>query len=684
MNSLFSKYLSRPRVDLLFFVPAICLLFQGCAEFEIPRSYPSTQPAIELKTAAGESSDLPESIESSSVQTPEKAEADSEPLVPYHAKTGHKRPGRIVENPFSKTDMVAVAVDHMTLSRFITYIFSDVLDSDFVIGPSIAKNQLDGPVTLSLQENISENRLFSIVVNVLAQHGIVIAGKDNVFFIAKDTGKKNIALGVGKNDQDVPEESGEINQLVPVQYADANNIIKFIPQSMAVQVFIVPGENMLRLKGPRPDVLRTLAMVRTIDRPAMRGRFIGSYELQYISTKDGIDFLIPLLKEEGIPVAVMAGENGVFLMPQKKRGLLIYFAAQKVWLSRIEYWLNFIDRPSKINKKEFHVYFPKNARASTLFESLQLIIAATSEEDEKSEDKKSDTKKKITPTKKVPEKSKIISLESFTDSTEDTKKNMSVIGDNVKLSVDENRNALIIYAVPEKYAMIRTLLEELDIIPTQVLIEASIVEVTLTDNLQYGLEWYLGLDGGSTILSTLGGLGLGAGGLDISIVKDSGNFQAKINALITDDRIELLSNPSIMVRNGKNASIVVGTEVPIIVSSQTSDTSTEGTSNLIQTVVYRSTGLSLGVTPIVHSKGVISLEISQELSEAQANQTSSIDSPIILNRSIETEVVALDGQTIILGGLIRENNSETVNKVPILGDIPVLGHLFKTTSIGGR
>ncbi|MCK4485761.1 MAG: type II secretion system protein GspD, partial [Desulfobacterales bacterium] len=252
-------------------------------------------------------------------------------------------------------------------------------------------------------------------------------------------------------------------------------------------------------------------------------------------------------------------------------------------------------------------------------------------------------------------------------------------------AVDENRNALIIYATPKEYETLKLLLQKLDVMPAQVLLEASVAEVTLTDTLQYGLEWFLKNTARSqtSILRTLGGLGLGSGGLDYSLVTDSEKFQLLLNALAQEGMVKILSSPRITVRDGKSASIIVGTEVPVVTSEATTpDIQTEGTSGIIRSVQYRSTGISLNVTPSVHAEEVVTLEISQEVSEAQTNPTSGIDSPIILQRTITTEVVAADGQTVLLGGLITENESQTVTKVPVLGSIPIIGHLFKTTSKG--
>ena len=218
----------------------------------------------------------------------------------------------------------------------------------------------------------------------------------------------------------------------------------------------------------------------------------------------------------------------------------------------------------------------------------------------------------------------------------------------------------------------------------QVLIEATIAEVTLTDGLQYGIEWYLKNTSGSqtSILQTLGGLGVGSGGLNYSILTDSKKFQLLLNALSQEGMIKILSSPRLTVRDGKSASIIVGTEVPVITSeSTTSEIITEGTSGIVRSVQYRRTGVSLTVTPSVHAKGVVTLQISQEVSEAQTNTTSNISSPMILNRSLSTEVSAADGQTIVIGGLIKEKKSETISKVPILGDIPIFGYLFRTKSL---
>ena len=154
-------------------------------------------------------------------------------------------------------------------------------------------------------------------------------------------------------------------------------------------------------------------------------------------------------------------------------------------------------------------------------------------------------------------------------------------------------------------------------------------------------------------------------------------LQIKLAALASQNLVKVLSRPTLTVRDGKTASINVGQEVPTL-SSQA--TNTASSTEVLQSIQYRNTGVILQVKPTINARGVVTLEISQEVSEASANTSSDIDSPIILNRQVVTEVVAGDGQTVVLGGLIRENKSSNEVGVPGLRQIPFLGFLFKTNT----
>lgn len=659
-----NSYLFKPFLLLL-----ICLLMVSCAHRQPPLSERlMMRMQSYLNSGTGE---MPAQQEAKAPQEqqPEKESVQEFIPVKQYAAPAIRVP--VEKLPFSKIREVTVAVDEMPLSDFIHYIFSDIFHVNYIVDSKVKKSK--EPVTLNLNQRISERRLFGIVMDVLKQHRLSVYVREDVYYIWQDSKNQDIVIGIGSAVNDIPAAVGEIRQIIPLKYADVQNLFEFLPRSPGIKVIPAIRENMLVVTGTRDRIEQAINIVHMLDRPAMRGRFAGMLRLKYWSPSDMSVKLKEILTQEGIPVTEQPGRKGIYINKLERWGTILFFAAEKEWLERVKYWVKVLDVPVDKDESRYFLYFPENSKASELGESLEKILGISGSDSAIKSTERAGSAKKDTKTRKP------------VSGRKDILKDITVITTDVRIAVDENRNALIIYATPKKYKALESLLKKLDVMPVQVLIEASVAEVTLTDNLQYGLEWFLkNTDGTHTgILHTMGGLGLGSGGLDASLITDSEKFQLLVNALAQEDMVKILSSPRVTVRDGKSASIIVGTEVPVITSEATSpDIQTEGTSGIIRSVQYRSTGVSLQVTPSVHAKGVVTLEITQEVSEAQANTTSDISSPIILNRTITTEVVAGDGQTVLLGGLIKENKSQTVTRVPLLGSIPILGYLFKTTSKG--
>jgi general secretion pathway protein D len=224
-------------------------------------------------------------------------------------------------------------------------------------------------------------------------------------------------------------------------------------------------------------------------------------------------------------------------------------------------------------------------------------------------------------------------------------------------------------------------LTELDVPPRQVLIEATVAELTLRDELKYGLEWFLRnkMLKGDYAIKTLFGVPTTGPGFVYQFISDSEKFNLAINALALDDKIKILSTPRLMVLDNQEATIQVGTDIPVITGEVTAGDVTQAQPSILRNIQYRNTGVILKVKPTINTEGLLTLNISQEVSEMGSNPPG-INSPTILVRRVNTNVVAAQGETIVLGGLISESKGYTVSKVPILGDIPLLGSLFKTTS----
>lgn len=274
------------------------------------------------------------------------------------------------------------------------------------------------------------------------------------------------------------------------------------------------------------------------------------------------------------------------------------------------------------------------------------------------------------------------------------------------IRADESLNAIVVRGDPSVMEEIRSILERLDIRRTQVLIEAAIVEVTITDTEDIGVELaaadqsggtvplvstsldgvigsllrnIVGQDGDVNVLSALASIDsptLAAAKIDVNDV----SFGAVVRALATNSNANLLSTPSILTLDNQEAKIVVGNEVPFRTGTFT--TTGEGQDNPFTTIQREDVGLQLTVTPHIHDGTSVRLEVAQEV-------TNVVDSPIgsqgfsdvvTSKRTIETTILAEDKQTIVLGGLIRDNINDSTKKVPLLGDVPLLGRLFKSTN----
>ena len=262
----------------------------------------------------------------------------------------------------------------------------------------------------------------------------------------------------------------------------------------------------------------------------------------------------------------------------------------------------------------------------------------------------------------------------------------SQLDGNVRVVADEKRNALLIRAPRTEYRRIEQALRELDKAPSQVLIEASIVEVSLTGNLQYGVEWFVqnslsgGREGQALLnMNKTGDIGPKQPGFSYTILNKAGVVRATLNALAEKSQVRLLSSPSVLVLNNHNATIQVGQQQPI--KSSTSVT----TGNLVtESIVYKDTGVMLSVTPSVNAGGVITLDISQQVTDVGDLDTAT-GQRAFLTRQIQTRVAVRSGEPIVLGGLIRENDTSGRNGVPLLSSIPVVGALFgNTTSNNNR
>ncbi len=234
---------------------------------------------------------------------------------------------------------------------------------------------------------------------------------------------------------------------------------------------------------------------------------------------------------------------------------------------------------------------------------------------------------------------------------------------------------IIIDATPSQFTEVASLLRVLDRPPQQVQLQAVIAEVALTDSLEYGVEYFLSMQTGEGTLELIGdALSLPASTGSAFFVATDGF--ALLEALDRESDVRVLSTPTVTVRDNIEATIQVGGETPVLQSVIDSGGQTGGNTDLRNEIVFRDTGIKLTVQPQINESGYVTMHIVQEVNDAVANTTSGIDSPEFTTRLIETEVIAPHGKTFLLGGIVETQNTVRVDRIPFLGDLPVIGALF--------
>ncbi len=248
---------------------------------------------------------------------------------------------------------------------------------------------------------------------------------------------------------------------------------------------------------------------------------------------------------------------------------------------------------------------------------------------------------------------------------------------DVSVVPDPAGNNLIIRARPELYANALAIIERIDTVPDQVLLEVTIAEISLADELRYGLEYFLRFgDFEGAFTGNLAGL-VAPAAPGLSLLLSGTNGGVVLNALDGLTDLNVISAPSLMVLDNSEAVLQIGDQVPVI--TQSSVSTGDPDAPIVNSVVYRDTGITMRVRPRIGDDGMVLLQIDQDVSDVVETTSSEIDSPTIRQRRVVTEVAVRDGESLALGGLIRNSSGERVSGIPLLKDIPIAGEVFKTT-----
>ena len=556
---------------------------------------------------------------------------------------------------------VMINAEKMPLSDFVIYALGETLKVSFVMDDKTMNDRQ--PVTLRMPRPLPAAKALEIVVGFLEKLELRIEERAGALYILQKPVVQPPAAPIDvRVGYDVFDSAGVIVQVVPLKHITYGEVEPLIRDMFKTSVIIKHyKENILLLYGRADQIRPLIEFIGIFDVPYLQNKKIFQIKLTYWQVDEFITQITKILQGIGFTIAGAPNMPGILFLPIKQLNSVLVISPDDSTSRYILDWKDKLDTSAAAGTEEkSYTYSPLYSKASQLVESIGNLYGIT---------------KSAAPADK--------SSTAKTGSAASAGKSASAISQTgMKMAADDNKNIILIVSSPANYKQVLDLLSGLDVPTKQVLIEATIVELTLTDDLKYGVEWYIknSQSGGQYTLGTLGKLGLSSLGLSYTFISEAANFEALIAAKATTNQANILSTPRLTVLDNMEATIQVGQDVPVVTSQVTAPDINNSTTqpSILQNITYRSTGVILRVKPTINTEGLLTLDISQEVSEVGAPGAG--NSPIILTRRINTSVIVGHGQTLALGGLMKNTKSSAITKVPLLGDIPILGNAFKYTT----
>lgn len=594
-------------------------------------------------------------------------------------------------------DSVSLDFADAPLVDVVQALLGDLLKQTFVI-----ERVPEGRVSLRTGLPVPRDTVMGILEAMLQSNGAaLVRDAQGVYRVTAQEGMQQRVTSL-RRPENLPPGYGLV--VVPLRFIGASEMAEIIaPVAPAEAIVRVdPLRNLLILAGTRGQHEGWLEIVRTFDVDFLKGMSLGIYPLEYASIDDVFDAVGALLGREAGSAGVPTGAGSALrLIPIKRLNSLIAVSPRWEQLQAVKEWVARLDQPA-LNDLEprLYVYPVQNGNATHLAELLRALYGGASAQARASASTADSgvapglrpsalkdpasaaagTGGSSSTSARSPSAQTALQLPDADSAAKVAPADIG-LGDEIKVVADDRTNALLILAPRRDYRKIEAALRLIDVAPQQVLIEASIIEVRLTDELKHGLEW--------TFNSRLGGGRAGSGllnlnregairpsqpGFSFAVTGSGGDIRAVLNALAQDSLLRVLSSPSLLVLDNHTASIHVGDQQPVQTGT------TVGTNSLVTTTIeYRDTGVMLTVTPSVNAGGIVGMTIHQTITDVGdidlATQQRSF-----LQRQFKSRVSVRSGETVVMGGLIRERSANGRAGVPLLHDLPVVGNLFGSST----
>lgn len=597
---------------------------------------------------------------------------------------GSERPLRA--SPQEEKMALELAFDAADLYQVLDATLYQLFHTSYIADPS-----LQAKVTFHLKGNYSRAEFIDVLNDVLQLSGLaLVPGPGQMVKVVR----KDLSGGLSRErDFSGPPGSvqGDVTRMIRLLYLEAgsvaNNIRPFL--SPGAVVVAEPAGNTLILTDTPANIDRVTALLAAMDVDYIREVSWRIFPLSHARAETVAEEIGKILGAQGLFVRPGGEAGGFQVFPIKSLNAVMVASRMASVLEQVQRWIPFIDQPGG-GGQGVYVYFVENGSAEDLANLIGQIYGIATARPRKRDESR--MKSVVTPSGLSGSSTRTaLGLETSSPSPTRTTGTQAVpeaiegkLTAEVSLVADPSTNTVIIRATERDYQEILSVLRQLDIVPRQVLISVIIAEITLSGSVEYGLEWFLQghwdeytgqwiLDGSRTreFKQALGK----SSGFTAAVFDGTEFLRGLIYALGKDSEVNILSSPNIMASDHNEAYIEVAEEVPIVTGETTSQELTATT----RSIQYRKTGIILKVTPHINSKGLVRLDISQEVSE-RGEKDVELKTTSIVSRKAETSLVVHDGQMIVIGGLMRNRDSTSRSGIPGLRDMPVLKYIFGAKS----
>ena len=574
-------------------------------------------------------------------------------------------------------------------------VMGEIMKMSYIIDPRVK-----GIVNIHTSGQISTENIFPIFQSILRLNGATAVKKDGVYEIVPmiDAKKLPIPPSTTREPGKPPSEEKYSIQIVSLKYIPVTEVSKMIKPFLSDGADIVehPPHNILIIGDLASNVKKSVDIINLFDLDIFTDLRVRIYPLLNSDVNEVAKEMERIFAS--FEVSTKSGRGvGITFTPITRINSLLAVSSIPNIFEKVEGWLKELDRiPTEGTKYSVFVYYCQNAKAKDLADVIKQVFTGAKE-------KKDEFKQKVAePTPRGVRPTPPSSTPPATTASEPG----AVPEGEINIVVDETNNAVVIRAFARDYKTILETVKKLDIYPRQVLIEVLLAEISLDESNKFGIEWAKLVSSHLTDQHAQGFV-LGAqppadpfttaltgAGVRYSIVEAGGRLSAAINLAAAEDRLKVISSPHIIASNNKEAKIQVGSSQPILTSTYAYGSSTTtpglipGTSTttpsaglLEGTIEYKDIGIIISVTPRISDGGLVSLEISIEKSTVNISAIplgNLQNVPVFGKKTAKTILAVIEGQTIVIGGLIEESKEKISKGVPLLSKIPILGGLFGT------